>query len=780
MGETRYDSSMSQDEIRAAERERADINNANTVLNAAEVASASGHPVAVAIGEGVKIADKVSGGKSTEMLGRGMTQANKMTPGAQALSNKLAESGMGDKIGTAASMKSGKGGPDQAKNNAERTKAIAEKQRKAQEARAEEAAKTAKGKNPDDRSRKGKKDAKEEVKNKGGQNSSPSSGGESESKKSGFAGFLLKNALISSILLFMPIILFVLMIVVVAAAVIGLLGDFDDAFGMGSFMGEDTAGMEYSETSSEQSDFYLRISDVKYDFQAEGKDFDHMRIIAIFRTIQKYKTFEYADVPSGVIKEWADSMLHDGAYNENVFRDNLINRIFPKYVPGEKKETYSTMADETFEYFDNYNSLVGRETQGSSCSMIGSCSYQVKGFYIPGKGNVLKSLNISDLKVRLMECGSPYGYGSFTSPINQPLVDFEDYIAGVTYAQLGDNAPIDAYKAQMVAARSFALSRPTFFNDANGRKLVKENNQWILQISSCAADQAYCDIDKGCSYMGGPNNQNGIVLSGIVSGAVKTKPALDEKHQIRKALSDSQGEVLINNQGYIISTDYSYEEQQQWVQNAQNGLNYKQMLIQTYNQGSHNYGAKTIYRSTCNVDGSSSCISTGEFSGWKQRDPEWSSTPMGTSGKTLGQIGCLVTSVSMLLAKSGVPLNSSVKPLNPATFVRFLNSHGGIDSGGNYHWYVVQQAAPSFKYQGQIGLSGMGKEAKLNKIKEIVSQKNVYAVCEVKGSTGQHWVAIDSVTGSTINMMDPSTNSTDMWAQYSWANTSVIAYYKVV
>ena len=31
----------------------------------------------------------------------------------------------------------------------------------------------------------------------------------------------------------------------------------------------------------------------------------------------------------------------------------------------------------------------------------------------------------------------------------------------------------------------------------------------------------------------------------------------------------------------------------------------------------------------------------------------------------------------------------------------------------------------------------------------------------------------------TINMMDPSSNSTDMWTQYNWNNTSTIVYYKV-
>ena len=73
----------------------------------------------------------------------------------------------------------------------------------------------------------------------------------------------------------------------------------------------------------------------------------------------------------------------------------------------------------------------------------------------------------------------------------------------------------------------------------------------------------------------------------------------------------------------------------------------------------------------------------------------------------------------------------------------------------------------------------MSRQDKLNTIKGIVNQPGVYAVAEVKGNTGQHWVAIDSVNGDTINMMDPGSNATDMWAQYNWANTSRIVYYKV-
>ena len=66
----------------------------------------------------------------------------------------------------------------------------------------------------------------------------------------------------------------------------------------------------------------------------------------------------------------------------------------------------------------------------------------------------------------------------------------------------------------------------------------------------------------------------------------------------------------------------------------------------------------------------------------------------------------------------------------------------------------------------------------MNKIKEMLSA-GYYVVAEVKGNTGQHWVAIDAVQGDTIIMMDPGSSSTDMWGQYNWRNTSTLAWYKV-
>ena len=103
------------------ENERNVDNNAKNIRAGADIAIASKNPYAAAIGGAIKTADKVSGGKSTDLLAKLTNAANKITPGGKAIQgglNKLGESGAADTAGTAASMKSGKGGAAEKAGNA--------------------------------------------------------------------------------------------------------------------------------------------------------------------------------------------------------------------------------------------------------------------------------------------------------------------------------------------------------------------------------------------------------------------------------------------------------------------------------------------------------------------------------------------------------------------------------------------------------------------------------------------------------------------------------------
>ena len=67
---------------------------------------------------------------------------------------------------------------------------------------------------------------------------------------------------------------------------------------------------------------------------------------------------------------------------------------------------------------------------------------------------VNKQLNVNDLYVRLMQCGSPYGNGRYTTPIDQDMVPFEEYVAGVAYAEVGPSANMEVLKGVLEIAAS--------------------------------------------------------------------------------------------------------------------------------------------------------------------------------------------------------------------------------------------------------------------------------------------------------------------------------------
>ena len=167
---------------------------------------------------------------------------------------------------------------------------------------------------------------------------------------------------------------------------------------------------------------------------------------------------------------------------------------------------------------------------------------------------------------------------------------------------------------------------------------------------------------------------------------------------------------------------------------------------------------------------------TGEYVLWRQKGSPWSNIQIGASGKSIGDIGCLATSIAMLIEKSNVfnPIN----PFNPGTFVEELNKNGGFDRDGNLQYSAISKVVPNFEYGGRVELKGKTKLEKLKKINEYQS-KGYYLAVEVKGDTGQHWVAVLSVNGNNINMADPGSDGNVMWNTYNWNNTSQFVYFKV-
>lgn len=572
-----------------------------------------------------------------------------------------------------------------------------------------------------------------------------------------------------------PFLIFIALILVIIASVTGTLSDYEDALGISEVTGGDTGGIEINSTDPEAQEFYERVNQVKLNYQSNGKTVDALKVVAVYHIIHINDGADYEDMTTYKIEQIADAMFDGNSYSESTFKSNLTYQIFASYFPNSTLEEREQMTEDVFDYIDRYYDFIGNDNANNTCASLGSCVYNIQGFNGASSGaSSASSVTASDIQVRLMNC-SDQGLGT---PIEgEELVPFEKYIMGVVYAETGGLIHEDLYKAQAVAARSFSLTRATIMGGAGGTKFSEENGQWILQIRNCTEDQVYCDPDQGCSNTTNPDDSGNstTVYSGTSTKAYQYLGPLPQDHLLRRAVSEVMGEVAVDENGWVYTTPYVSTDQNKWYDWALSGMNYKQILMQHYS------GVKDIQENTCNIDGSSTCtsegtIAAGPYTNWKQYQGSWTNVMVGTSGQTIKDIGCLVTSIAMLIEKSGVATNIDGE-FNPGTFVEYLNQHNGF-AGGNLIWASVSNAAPSFVFQQKISVSGYSREQKLQRIKELLDQ-GYYVVAEVKGDTGQHWVAIDSVSNDTVKMMDPGSSSTNMWTEYAWQNTSALSYFKV-
>ena len=214
------------------------------------------------------------------------------------------------------------------------------------------------------------------------------------------------------------------------------------------------------------------------------------------------------------------------------------------------------------------------------------CSYNVDG------------QSVSNIKIRLLSCEGN------TPLADEELVDFEKYIIGVVYSEVGEIS-YEAMKVQAIAARSFALTRSKVMGGAYGVKMEKEGDNWIINLRSCTNDQVYCDPDKGCwsDRTGGQtdNNNSGdwkncTVHSGQDSSKSWTRGPLSEDSDIRKAVNDTAGQVFVDTSGNIVKTGFTNTNQTKWEKLAKEGKDAYEILVSDYGQGN-------ISNPTCTYSG---------------------------------------------------------------------------------------------------------------------------------------------------------------------------------
>ena len=157
-----------------------------------------------------------------------------------------------------------------------------------------------------------------------------------------------------------------------------------------------------------------------------------------------------------------------------------------------------------FSIFAAFESLSTDSNASTTDDISATTSGGVCGYNVGGK-------KVDNVKIQLLQCSD----GKIGEPIEgEELVDFEKYILGVVYAEIGGGAGAGA-KAQAIAARSYALTRVNENGETGPKR--QDDGTWVIPLRNCTQTQVYCDPDKGCTVKNGAYNATGnTVYSGKI------------------------------------------------------------------------------------------------------------------------------------------------------------------------------------------------------------------------------------------------------------------------
>mmetsp|Transcript_20040 Transcript_20040/g.23235 ORF Transcript_20040/g.23235 Transcript_20040/m.23235 type:complete len:207 (-) Transcript_20040:37-657(-) len=141
---------------------------------------------------------------------------------------------------------------------------------------------------------------------------------------------------------------------------------------------------------------------------------------------------------------------------------------------------------------------------------------------------------------------------------------------------------------------------------------------------------------------------------------------------------------------------------------------------------------------------------------YKQCDSAWANKMIST--KTICQVGCLMSSVSMILKSRGKSVAGATA--NPDTLNSWLKTHGGY-SGNLFVWGSV---AP-------LGLKYSGKTRSQKTVQECLCNSGCEAILNV--NNGGHWVLATGYDGSGYTVNDPGYSRT----KYDYSGVGDVAIF---
>lgn len=200
------------------------------------------------------------------------------------------------------------------------------------------------------------------------------------------------------------------------------------------------------------------------------------------------------------------------------------------------------------------------------------CTYNLSGVSTSGE------VKLEGLQVELINCD-----GTASNYTVLETVDFEKYVLGVALAEIGAESPDEAIKAQIVAARGFALTRNSGMCPGNQDGCFYGYNASTgkIRMRACEADQVYWDYEKDIYRQ----DRGAIsVYSPEINSGTLWKSALNEtrKAHVLELANDVKGKVLVDSSKKVVSTNYAASISQQFIDLSNQGKDYEQILSTVY------------------------------------------------------------------------------------------------------------------------------------------------------------------------------------------------------
>ena len=138
---------------------------------------------------------------------------------------------------------------------------------------------------------------------------------------------------------------------------------------------------------------------------------------------------------------------------------------------------------------------------------------------------------------------------------------------------------------------------------------------------------------------------------------------------------------------------------------------------------------------------------------YKQCDSRWANDRLGTSSSTICKAGCLMSSVSMVIADCGKSIDGA--SATPKTLNSWLTRNGGYASGDLFVWGSV----------AKFGLSFVGMTSTHSRIAAYHYQGKAVIL---NVNNGGHWVLLTGISGSDYLVNDPG------FARTSYPKSAVV------